>query len=237
VKKLLVAAALVGLPCWATAADLSVRVPIYRPLSPALAVYGWSGCYLGAQGGGAIGQSRHDTDFGSTSDPYTISGGLAGGTVGCNYQVSQWVLGLEGDFSWTNKRGSAIELAPFPATFTSQTRENWLGTVRGRVGLAHDRWLFYVTGGYAVAAVEAGITNPLIGLDVSDTKTRNGFAVGAGIEGVIAGSWTAKLEYLYVGLQNASYFDVPPPAVFARTGVPVTDNIFRAGINYRFGGR
>ena len=214
-----------------------MRAPVYRPLSPALAVYGWSGCYLGAQGGGAIGQSRHDTDFGSTSDPYTISGGLAGGTVGCNYQVSQWVLGLEGDFSWTNKRGSAIELAPFPATFTSQTRENWLGTVRGRVGFAADRWLFYVTGGYAVAAVEAGIINPLIGLDVSDTKTRNGFAVGAGIEGVIAGPWTAKLEYLYVGLQNASYFDVPPPAVFARTGVPVTDNIFRAGINYRFGGR
>jgi len=148
VKKLLVAAALIAPPCCATAADLSVRAPVYRPLSPALAVYGWSGCYLGAQGGGAIGQSRHDTDFGSTSDPYTISGGLAGGTVGCNYQVSQWVLGLEGDFSWTNKRGSAIELAPFPATFTSQTRENWLGTVRGRVGFAADRWLFYVTGGY-----------------------------------------------------------------------------------------
>jgi outer membrane immunogenic protein len=236
VKKLLISAALIVLPGWAAAADLSMRAPVYRPASPALAVYGWSGCYLGAQGGGAFGQSRHDTDFGSTSDSYAISGGVAGGTAGCNYQMSRWVLGLEGDFSWTSKRGSAIELAPFPATFTSQTRENWLGTVRGRVGFAADRWLFYVTGGYAVAAVEAGIVNPVIGLDVTDTKIRNGFTVGAGIEGVISGPWSAKLEYLYVGLQNASYFDVPPPAVFARTGVPISDNIFRAGINYHFGG-
>jgi outer membrane immunogenic protein len=71
---------------------------------------------------------------------------------------------------------------------------------------------------------------------VADTKTRNGFAVGAGIETAIADNWSVKLEYLYVGLQNASYFDVPPPVVFARTGVPISDNIVRVGLNYRFGG-
>ena len=57
-----------------------------------------------------------------------------GGTVGCNYQTGQWVLGLEGDLSWTNMRGSAVEAAAFPATFSSETRENWLATVRGRLG-------------------------------------------------------------------------------------------------------
>jgi len=77
---------------------------------------------------------------------------------------------------------------------------------------------------------------PLVSLDVSDTRIRNGFAVGAGIETAIADHWSVKLEYLFVGLQNASYFAVPPPAVLTRTGVPITDNIVRAGLNYRFGG-
>jgi outer membrane immunogenic protein len=217
------------------AADLPVRGPVYKTLRPFVA-YNWAGCYLGAEGGGTWGQSRHDTNFGSTSNAYAVSGGLAGGTVGCNHQFGQWVLGLEADLSWTNKRGSAVEVAPFPATFTSATRENWLATVRARLGWAADRWLLYVTGGYAVAAVEARILNPTIALDVADTKTRNGFAVGAGIETVIADNWSVKLEYLYVGLQNASYFDVPPPVVFARTGVPISDNIVRVGLNYRFGG-
>jgi outer membrane immunogenic protein len=236
-KLLIVAAALVALPAQSgMAADLAVRAPVYKTLTPVVVAYGWTGCYLGAEGGGAWGQSRHDTDFGSTSDAFAVSGGLAGGTVGCNHQAGQWVLGLEGDLSWTSKRGSAVEVAPFPATFTSETRENWLATVRGRLGLAAHRWLFYVTGGYAVAAVEARVLNPTIALDAADTKTRNGFVVGAGIETAIGGNWSAKLEYLYVGLQNASYFDVPPPAVLTRTGVPISDNIVRAGLNYRFGG-
>jgi outer membrane immunogenic protein len=235
-KRLIVAAALVPLLAPSgMAADLPVRGPVYKTLQP-VAAHRWAGCYLGAEGGGAWGQSRHDTDFGSTSNAYAVSGGLAGGTLGCNYQFGQWVLGLEGDFSWTNKRGSAVEVAPFPATFTSTTRENWLATVRARLGWLADRWLLYVTGGYAIAAVEARILNPTIALDAADTKTRNGFAVGAGIETAIADNWSVKLEYLYAGLQNASYFDVRPPVVFARTGVPISDNIVRVGLNYRFGG-
>ena len=38
----------------------------------------------------------------------------------------------------------------------------------------------------------------------------------------------------YVGLQNAGYFDAPPPAIYARAGVPVSDNTYRVGLNYRF---
>jgi outer membrane immunogenic protein len=234
-KHLIVAAALVALTARSgAAADLPVRAPVHRTLRP-IAAASWAGCYVGAEGGGAWGQSRHDTAVGSTSDAYAVRGGLAGGTVGCNHQLGRWVVGLEGDLAWTDKSGSAVEAAPFPATFTSATRESWLASVRARLGWAADRWLLYVTGGYAVAAVEARILNPSIGLDVADTKVRSGFAVGAGIETAIADNWSVRLEYLYVGLQNASYFDVPPPVVFARTGVPLSDNIVRAGLNYRFG--
>jgi outer membrane immunogenic protein len=236
-KRLIVAAVLFSpLTPSGLAADLPVRAPVTKILTPVVVTYSWAGCYLGVEGGGAWGQSRHDTDFGSTSDAFAVSGGLAGGTIGCNYQAREWVLGLESDLSWTSKKGSAVEVAPFPAAFTSETREHWLATVRGRLGLAAHRWLVYVTGGYAAAAVEARIFNPTISLDVSDTRIRNGFAVGAGIETAIADHWSVKLEYLFVGLQNASYFAAAPPAVLTRTGVPITDNIVRAGLNYRFGG-
>ena len=210
------------------AADLPVRM-----LAP-VALHAWGGCYLGVEGGGAWGQSRHDTALGSTSDAYTVSGAFAGGTLGCNYQSGPWVIGLEGDLSWTNERGSAVEVAALPATFTAETRENWLATVRGRLGWASQRWLLYVTGGYAAAAVEARVSNPTLALDMGQTKTRNGFALGAGIEMAVAGNWSVKLEYLYVGLQNAGYFEVPPPTILMRTGVPINDNIYRAGLNYRF---
>jgi outer membrane immunogenic protein len=232
-RLLIVAVCLVSLAARSgLAADLQVRAPARMPAP--LVVHGWAGCYVGVEAGGDWGQSRHDTAFGSTSDAYAVRGGLAGGTIGCNHQTGQWVLGLEGDLSWTSMSGSTIEVAPFPATFTSETREHWLATARGRVGWASQRWLLYVTGGYAAAAVEARVFNPSLALDVSDTRTRNGFAAGAGIEADIAGNWTAKLEYLYVGLQNAGYFDAPPPAIYARTGVPISNNIFRAGLNYRF---
>ena len=76
-----------------------------------------------------------------------------------------------------------------------QTRNNWLGTVRGRVGYACDRVMPYVTGGLAVGDIEA---NQGGFAGVHDTKA--GWAAGAGVEAAIAGNWTAKLEYLHVDL-------------------------------------
>jgi len=35
-------------------------------------------------------------------------------------------------------------------------------------------------------------------------------------------------------LQNAGYFDAPPPAIYAGTGVPISDNFYRVGLNCRF---
>ena len=80
-----------------------------------------------------------------------------------------------------------------------ETRNNWLGTVRGRVGYAFDRVMPYVTGGLAVGDIEA---NQPGFAGVSDTNV--GWTVGGGIEAAIASNWTAKLEYLYVDLGDVS---------------------------------
>ena len=64
-------------------------------------------------------------------------------------------------------------------------------------------------------------------------------AVLSGIEGAFGGSWSAKLEYLYMdfGRADAGTFALAPASVIgAHVSSRFTDHILRAGINYRFGG-
>jgi outer membrane immunogenic protein len=71
--------------------------------------------------------------------------------------------------------------------------------------------------------------------------TRAGWTIGGGAEWVLSGPWTAKVEYLYIDLgtvTNSFTFTGLATGGFATatSSSHVTDNIFRAGINYRFGG-
>jgi outer membrane immunogenic protein len=224
----------------ATAADMAVKA---RPSAP-VAVYNWTGFYLGIEGGGAWGRSKHvgaDPAFsGVEIASFNLSGGLFGATAGYNWQAigSPWVFGIEGDWSWTNKKGSAHDLAPFNNVFVQETKEKWFATFRGRVGYAWDRWMLYATGGGAVARINASefnSTNPTFG--VYDSKTRFGWTLGAGVEGAIAGNWTAKAEYLYVDYGKIGFF--APPLTPGNCGciaadVSVNNHIFRVGLNYLF---
>ena len=46
--------------------------------------------------------------------------------------------------------------------------------------------------------------------------------------------WTAKVEYLYVNLQDKSYFNPSPSPVFpSGQRVSVDDHIVRVGVNYK----
>jgi len=218
----------------ALAADLPTKAPVYKAQQ---AYYGWTGCYIGVAGGGAWGRSTHDLTGGATdTGPFNVSGGLVGGTLGCNWQgSSNFVLGVEGDGSWVNKRGDL----PNPATpnFISETREHWLATVRARVGVTFDRALVYGTGGFAVGGVEALSTNTNTGVTISEDKTRTGWTAGGGIEYAFSPAWSAKVEYLYVRFSKEAYFTPPPVGGFtARDNVALNDHIVRFGLNYRFGG-
>jgi outer membrane immunogenic protein len=205
----------------AAAADLPpapAPAPYYK--APALVpTYDWSGFYLGINGGGGWGRSTW-----TTTGSFDTSGGLVGGTIGYNYQINQVVLGLEGDIDWADINGSVTN-AGCPSTACTTT-DNWLSTVRGRLGYAADRFMPYVTGGAAFGDVKA--TGP--GLSGTDT-TNAGWTVGGGIEFAIAGHWTAKAEYLYVDLGHVGC----GTACGATTeNVSWRSNIGRLGINYRF---
>jgi outer membrane immunogenic protein len=156
----------------------------------------------------------------------------------------------------------AGNLAAFPVTSALSEKIEWFGTVRGRVGATFTPTILgYVTGGLAYGQVKAtetvagtNITNPggqgvnggnvltPFAASFGNTSTRVGWTVGAGIEGVISGNWTAKIEYLYMDLGNISGSFITPviaPSggfVTASYNSHITDNILRVGINYRWGG-
>ena len=120
----------------------------------------------------------------------------------------------------------------------------WFATLRGRLGATVTPGaLAYVTGGLAVGEIMTAGTvfgfdgdgNP-VNTIVSSHNTKAGWTVGGGIEGRLAGNWTARLEYLYLDLGTVS--TVPTPAANATVATAfnsrVTDNIVRAGLNYKF---
>jgi outer membrane immunogenic protein len=187
--------------------------------------YSWTGFYVGVNGGGGWGHSRHDFEAaGTTTGDYRISGGTAGGTLGANLQAGGLLLGVEGDMNWSDIGGS--DSCP-NVNFTCRTRSKWLATTRGRVGYAFDRFLPYITTGAAFGRIRAQI--PDFG---SAKETEVGWTAGGGFEAGIVGGLSAKLEYLYVdfGTFNCG---------FACTGtlvdkVKFNAHMFRVGLNYRF---
>jgi outer membrane immunogenic protein len=230
-----------GLATAASAADLAVKAPVYK--APLILPFSWTGCYVGVEGGGIWGRSK-DTAADPTragfglpiNNGFDLSGGLVGGTVGCNYQVSNWVFGLENDISWTNASGSASDIAPFITAATSQTKEKWLDTLRGRIGFAWDRALFYGTGGAAFADTTVEVCGVIT--CVSDSKTRTGWVAGGGIEYAAWDHVTLKLEYLHADFGTSSYINpsvqVAPGRTIVTRDVPLTNDIVRAGVNYKF---
>ena len=221
----------------AQAADL----PVKAPMRAAPVAYSWTGCFIGAAGGGVWGRSRHISGDLATlgvdiTNNYNINGGILGVEYGCSYQSGQWLFGTESDFSWTGLRGGANNIAPFNTASISSTDQHWLSTSRLRVGfLATPDLLLYATGGLATARVEAIVNAIAVGGGViSESRTRWGWTGGAGAELHLSGNWSAKVDYLFVRLNDKEYF-VPPPVGFASRGnVPVSEHIVRVGLNYKF---
>jgi outer membrane immunogenic protein len=238
----LVAAAFLGATAVASAADLPVTpAPAAVPV-PIL--FSWSGCYIGIEGGANWGQAEQVAPGGfslSMTGRYSLTGGIAGGTLGCNVQLSNFVVGIENDYSWTNKRGSALNLPPFDTTITNTTRETWIDTLRGRFGFTPvERFMVYGTAGLAWAGTDVDVSSAAIGI-VTASKVRFGWTAGLGGEwaawGGPFGDLTFKLEYLHAGFKSETYFN----SLIFVGGVPIlprdthlSDDMVRAGVNLKF---
>lgn len=205
----------------AAAADLA---PGYAPLAPAPVYYSapyWTGFYLGINGGGGWGQSQWDG-----VDKFDVSGGVIGGTIGYNWQFNRLVLGAEGDIDWSGIKGSTTSVLCLPVGGCS-TRNDWLMTVRGRLGYAFGQVLPYVTAGFALGDINA--SRPAF---PGGSITNIGWTVGAGVEVGIVRNVSIKAEYLFVDLGTFNCgFNC---ALLANGDVSFYANLFRGGLNVRF---
>jgi outer membrane immunogenic protein len=244
-KKLLVATtALVALSVSvsAMAADLAARP--YTKAPPFVApVTTWAGFYLGVQGGGAWGTSD-ETFVGLPNarrflgtQSYDTTGGFVGGVAGYNWQFSNVVLGVEGDYHWADINGrSSVINAGLNDTYFTQLRS--FGDIKGRLGYAAGPALFFVSGGAAVgdlqhrydAANNGGAANTF-----TQSSTRWGWTVGAGAEYMFAPSWSAKLEYNYIDFGKSS-INYEAFASTNRSEWKDTVHTVKAGVIYHFGG-
>ncbi len=95
------------------------------------------------------------------------------------------------------------------------------GTVRARAGWAFDRALIYATGGLAYGEVQNGFN--------SSDDVSVGWTIGGGVEYAFTGDLSAKVEGLYVNLDQDDD-DLPVVA-----GKDETEfGVIRAGLNYKF---
>ncbi|CAN5193896.1 hypothetical protein BH11PSE4_BH11PSE4_09230 [soil metagenome] len=230
------AATLLGMTAGAQAADMAAKAPYYK--TPVIAVYDWTGFYLGVNAGIGLGRDRtlHNNAVLGTEALYlSPQGALGGGQVGYNWQTGSMlgpvVYGLEADIQGAGLSDGRTNLgSPFLASTYNQ-RIDWFGTIRGRIGLATGPVLSYVTGGYAYGKVKTSIAFENSGTVFSTDKIQNGWVVGSGVEAALGGNWTGKIEYLYLNMGNNSY------AFGSQTlNTEVRENIFRVGLNYRVGG-
>ena len=219
------AGALAGLAGTASAADLARRAPppvVTKAPPPVYVPFTWTGLYVGINGGYGFGRSKWDGLVPSSS--FDVKGGMVGGQLGYNWQFGQFVWGVEGDGDWTDLRGTANVASC--GGLQCKTRNDFLSTVRGRVGFAADRWLPYATGGLAIGNIKATVPG-FTGID----KTATGWTVGGGLEYAFAPNWSVKAEYLFVdlGKENCSITCGLPT-----NNVSLNSNVVRGGINYRF---
>lgn len=250
-KLLSVAAVVMGFSTAASAADF----PVYpaKAALPAPVIFSWTGCYVGAVGGWNQGHTKQIARIppGAIPGPvldgqpitgtFDLTGGIAGGTVGCNIQLSNFVIGAENDFSWTNAKGTVNELPPFLVGTTSTVREKWMDTFRGRFGYAIDRFMIYGTAGVAVAGTDVVVSNPAVFGSVTSSMQRVGWVAGLGGEWAFwSAGWadlTLKVEYLHAGFESKQYF-VPPVVVNGATIIThdtaLSNDMVRVGINAKF---
>jgi outer membrane immunogenic protein len=202
----------------------------------------WSGWYLGGNVGSGIARDRSSISKpgdGLGDPPYYSAFNLApdgvngGVQLGYNWQMSNWVYGLEADIQASSQRDNKTLLGPDNVPFDAKLP--WFGTVRGRLGYSVGSTLFYATGGYAFGGVKTKVSEDgVVMLDAS--TTRSGWTAGAGIEtpftllGLFGPNWTSKTEYLYVDLGSTSNL----VNNIATVTTNVTEHVLRTGLNYHF---
>jgi len=219
--RITIAVALVALASPAIAADLPVPAPQLPPGYVPYQNYNWSSVYVGGNAGYGFATATVSDDFGDSISE-DLNGFIGGGQAGANYQIGAFVFGIEGDFDWSNQSHTT---SAFGASETDKI--DWVGTVRGRLGGAYDRWFFYITAGGGEGQLSANLSTPFG--SVSASKSRTVWTAGAGVEYGITENLSARVEYLYLDTGDINLATINGFNITGR----VQDNLIRGGLNLR----
>jgi outer membrane immunogenic protein len=222
-----------------SAADVA-RVPAKAPpiVAPQI-VQNWTGLYGGANAGHSWGRTEFDytlggaATLGATVDPNSF---VAGAQVGYNWQLGSLVLGLEGDAAWRHGTDSATFTVG--AAFASlEAEQNWVATVRPRIGFAANNWLIYGTGGAAIGNFKHSATESVAGATraIADSDTKAGWTAGGGVEYAFRDQWSLGVEYLFLDFGGTT-LSQPGAGAFAPSTTTFDDksHLLRAKVNYKF---
>jgi outer membrane immunogenic protein len=177
----------------------------------ALAPANWAGFSAGLDGLFAYHQGAiFDVDYQDHGGTYTVPsfGAGAGLHAGYDWQDDTFVYGAIADIAFFTNDES--DTAPGYRTISSSL--NWMGTVRGRAGVATGQALFYATGGIAFG--DADLAYEYLPAPDSDSthfdSSRIGWTVGLGVEKTMSDRSSFRLETLYTRFGEESAFsDVP----------------------------
>jgi outer membrane immunogenic protein len=188
---------------------------------PAPPVMSWAGPYIGLNAGAAWNHAEFSDDIGSLGSSFafpvgspfwspTKAGFTIGGQAGYNWQTGNIVHGIEGDLNWADAKANAF-FNP-AGNLTASTNLDWMGTVRGRLGVTYSQFLIYGTGGVAFAHFsDAWGYTALGGNAFVDNQIRVGWTAGGGVEYMLARNWTVRIEALYADFGTKSITVVNPP--------------------------
>jgi outer membrane immunogenic protein len=260
----------------AYAADMAVKAP--PPASPVAAAYTWTGFYLGGNVGEVWAHDSGSTNFfdafgfdaappvpNSTpqSNPVGLSSVIGGVQAGYNWQLKQWVVGVEADWDWTSAKTGFCRQLDLDGLACSDNgfgflsfneKAEWLGSARARLGYSWDRFLVYGTGGLAWGKIDSSINvNCLVGgcgsstiltnTTASFSDTRVGWVAGGGIEAMLSANWILRAEYLHYGFGsvtdtlNLPAFIAIVPASYSQAATwthSFAYDTVRAGLTYKF---
>ena len=260
------ALALVGSTFTAGAADLGTS-PIGKAPVIAPPIFNWTGFYVGVGLGGRWTESDWQTTclaptvLGTATCPNDVFAGTTrinndnpglfdqtgfrvSGYAGFNWQIQNWVLGVEGDFGWADNTETRTGIPGTwsqtfgPGVDSASISDTWDASARGRIGyLFAPTALLYVTGGAAwiekeVTATCAGTfpvgwCNQPGGATQSVSDTFFGWTVGGGFEWMILPGWIFRGEYRFTDYGSQTY------TFFANTGVPAGADSFTFDIEQK----
>jgi outer membrane immunogenic protein len=225
-----------------TSVAYAADIPVLKAPPPPV-VASWTGFYIGIHGGVAGFNAKETATAPFLTTPQICSGtapcrlsdtsGVLGGQAGYNWQIQNWVIGVEGDGSWINAKATAT--IPFvDGVDSANAKLSWLASARGRVGfvVADGAGLIYGTAGAAWGGVKEGWVENGYGRFGQLNKTLTGVVAGGGVEAMVSRNWTFRAEALWYGFEKQTINNI-----FAGTYTTRFTNsvlVGRLGLNFKW---